>query len=93
MSEELINTILQYLPTILVVVEMVLLAFGQKTNLINGLKTIAEKADELKQAAEMQELQNDLQAVIEQNKALLNKINSLTNDIERLEGEVRYKED
>lgn len=85
MSEELINTILQYAPTILVVVMMVLSALGQKTNLINGLKTIATKAEEIEQSAKFAELQAELNGLVEQQKALLAQLKELSNDINKIE--------
>ena len=85
MSEELINTILQYAPTILVVVMMVLNALGQKTNLINGLKTIATKAEEIEQSAKFAELQAELNGLVEQQKALLAQLKELSNDINKIE--------
>ena len=85
MSEELINTILQYAPTILVVIMMVLNALGQKTNLINGLKTIATKAEEIEQSAKFAELQDKLNGLVEEQKALLAQLKELSNDINKLE--------
>ena len=85
MSEELINTILQYLPTIIVVVEMVLLAFGQKTNLINGLRLIADKAEEIKSSAEFEQVQIKMLALIEEQKELINEIKKLRNEINKIQ--------
>ena len=85
MSEELINTVLEYAPTILVVIMMVLNALGQKTNLINGLKTIANKAEEIEQSAKFEELQVELNGLVEQQKALLAKLKELSNDINKIE--------
>ena len=85
MSEELINTVLQYAPTILVVIMMVLNALGQKTNLINGLKTIANKAEEIEQSAKFAELQAELNGLVEQQKAILAQLKELSNDINKIE--------
>ena len=85
MSEELINTVLQYAPTILVVIMMVLNALGQKTNLINGLKTIANIAEEIEQSAKFAELQAELNGLVEQQKALLAQLKELSNDINKIE--------
>ena len=93
MSQAIIDTIVAYIPYALVIIEFVMIALGNKSNLINGLKTIAEKADEIKESAEMKELQVEINTVIEQNKALLNRISDLTSDVIRLEREVRNKEE
>ena len=85
MSEELINTVLQYAPTILVVIMMVFNALGQKTNLINGLKTIANKAEEIEQSAKFTELQAELNGLVEQQKAILAQLKELSNDINKIE--------
>lgn len=93
MSQAIIDTIVAYIPYALVIIEFVMIALGNKANLINGLKTIAEKADEIKESAEMKELQVEIKTVVEQNKALLNRISDLTSDVMRLEREVRNKEE
>lgn len=85
MSEEIINIIIQYAPTVLVVVMMVLNALGQKTNLINGLKTIAIKAEEIEQSAKFTELQTRMNALIEQEKEINKKLREILNDINKLE--------
>ena len=93
MSETIINTIIQYIPYALVVIEFIMIALGNKSNLINGLDMIKSKCEELQEAAEMKEIKAEIKTVTEQNKALLNRIYDLTNDIMRLEGEVRNKEE
>ena len=93
MSEQIINTILQYLPYALVVLEFIMIALGNKANLITGLDMLKKKCSELKEAAEMKELQTEIKTVIEQNKALVEKISDLTCDVMRLEKEVRNKEE
>ena len=85
MSEEIITIIIQYAPTVLVVVMMVLNALGQKTNLINGLKTIATKAEEIEQSAKFTELQTRMNALIEQEKEINKKLREILNDINKLE--------
>lgn len=85
MSEEIINIIIQYAPTVLVVIMMVLNALGQKTNLINGLKTIATKAEEIEQSAKFTELQTRMNTLIEQEKEINRKLRELLNDINKLE--------
>ena len=85
MSEEIINIIIQYAPTVLVVVMMVLNALGQKTNLINGLKTIATKAEEIEQSAKFTELQTRMNTLIEQEKEINKKLREILNDINKLE--------
>ena len=85
MSEQIINIILQYAPTVLVVIMMVLNALGQKTNLINGLKTIATKAEEIEQSAKFAELQEEMNALIEQEKEINIRLRKLINDINKIE--------
>lgn len=93
MSEQIINTVLQYLPYALVVIEFIMIALGNKANLINGLGMLKEKCEELQEAAEMKELKTEIKTVVETNKALLNRISDLTSDIMRLEREVRNKDE
>lgn len=85
MSEEIINIIIQYAPTVLVVIMMVLNALGQKTNLINGLKTITTKAEEIEQSAKFAEVQTKMNTLIEQEKEINKKLRELLNDINKLE--------
>lgn len=93
MSEQIINTVLQYLPYALVVIEFIMIALGNKANLINGLDMLKEKCEELQEAAEMKELKTEIKTVVETNKALLNRISDLTSDVMRLEREVRNKDE
>ena len=93
MSETIINTVLQYIPYALLIIEFIMIALGNKANLINGLDMLKSKCEELKEAAEMKELKTEIKTVIEQSKALLNRISDLTSDVSRLEREVRNKEE
>ena len=89
-----INAILEivkdYLPSILTVGMLVLTTIAQRTNLFNGLKTIMQKAEELKVAAEFKDVQDKMQTLVitinEQEKQIkeltdaLNKITRPNND-------------
>lgn len=85
MSEELINVIIQYAPTVLVVITMVLSALGQKSNLLNGLKTIAKKADEIEESAKLTNIQAEMNGLIEQEKETNRRLKELINRISKLE--------
>ena len=85
MSEELVNVIIQYAPTVLVVITMVLSALGQKSNLLNGLKTIAKKAEEIEESAKLTNIQAEMNGLIEQEKETNRKLKELINRISKLE--------
>jgi len=85
MTEELIQTILTYLPMVLVVAETVILAFGQKANLLSGLKTITDKANEIQESAKFTEIRTEMMAIIEQQKAIIEDLKKLRNEINKIE--------
>lgn len=84
-TETIMNLIMEYSPTILTVCMLVITTLSQKTNLFNGLKTLKEKAEEMKVAAEFKEVQDKMTGLMlliqEQEKT----IKELTNAVYRVE--------
>lgn len=85
MTEEIVQTILQYLPIVLVFCETIILAFGQKSNLLNGLKTITDKANEINESAKFAEVRSEMMAIIEQQKTVIEDLKKLRNEINKIE--------
>ena len=60
----ILNLIMDYGPSILTVAMLVITKLAQKSNLFNGLKTIKERAEELKVSAEFKEVQDKMQGLM-----------------------------
>lgn len=86
--DTILNLIMQYGPTILTVCMLVITTLSQKTNLFNGLKTLKEKAEEMKVAAEFKEVQDKmttLMITIEEQEKLIKDLTSAINKIQNKE--------
>ena len=59
----ILNLIMDYGPSILTVVMLVITTLAQKSNLFNGLKTIKQRAEELKASAEFKDVTVKISAI------------------------------
>ena len=83
-ADTVLNLVMQYGPTILTVAMLVLTTLSQKSNLFSGLKTLKEKAEELKVAAEFKDVQDKMQSLIITIKEQEKIIQDLTNAVHKI---------
>lgn len=83
-ADTVLNLVMQYGPTILTVAMLVLTTLSQKSNLFSGLKTLKEKAEELKVAAEFKDVQDKMQSLIITIKEQEKIIQDLTNAVYKI---------
>lgn len=83
-ADTVLDLVMQYGPTILTVVMLVLTTLSQKSNLFSGLKTLKEKAEELKVAAEFKDVQDKMQSLIITIKEQEKIIQDLTNAVHKI---------
>ena len=83
-----VNTILElikdYGPSILTVAMLVITTLSQKSNLMSGLKTIMQRADELKVSAEFKEVQDKMQGLMMIIESQEKEIKDLTDAINKI---------
>lgn len=86
-ADTVLNLVMQYGPTILTVAMLVLTTLSQKSNLFSGLKTLKEKAEELKVAAEFKDVQDKMQSLIITIKEQEKIIQDLTNAVYKIKSD------
>ena len=83
-----VNTILElikdYGPSILTVAMLVITTLSQKSNLMTGLKTIMQRADELKVSAEFKDVQDKMQGLMMIIESQEKQIQDLTDSINKI---------
>lgn len=80
----LFEIVKDYGPNILAVALIVITTLAQKSNLLNGLKTIVKRADELKVAAEFKDVQDKMQGLMMTIEAQEKQIQDLTDSINKI---------
>ena len=73
-----------YLPSIITVGMLVITTVAQRSNLFNGLKTIAQKAEELKVAAEFKDVQDKMQTLLITIEEQQKQIKALTDAVSKI---------
>ena len=83
-----VNTILElikdYGPSILTVAMLVITTLSQKSNLMTGLKTIMQRAEELKVSAEFKDVRDKMQGLMMIIESQEKQIQDLTDSINKI---------
>lgn len=85
MVDKILEIAANYAPSILAIVLIVINSFAQKSNLVNGIKLIKTKAEELEAAAQFKTVQDQLTGLMMEIELQQKEIKALTDSINKIE--------